>query len=667
VTKRVAVPLQKLPGDSVESKGKTLSSLGLGTRHARVLELVGRMIEQGTFSVKDIKKETKRAFKEHNGQTDVNKPNGLHISEMFDYRFLQSGEEEIDPATHHVKVEVMDELHRGSCGSCTQDKVCHWPRLRRCVTHGWHPLLERELDAKYIYKGNNKLSDLFPEAFKKGVEEFTEGTNGWKPVLRPVTKLSTEGKLRVNPMGIVLKNSDKARARILTGIIVESQESLTEANKQLLEGGHDKVKARVTVNPSSINSASYVPPFSYPSVADAVRLIKPGCWLGKGDVSRYYLMFPLASACWWLFAVNMAGLVYQFICLFFGLAGGAYYASIWSAEMRQWVLAAGIPAVHYMDDWLTIGDSERKVRSNMAGIHAIVASAGFGMSDEKFGFGQRLLFLGLLLDTLAMTITFDKVQCDYMVLVLVKILANLKRGIHGSSTENRHIAGKLNWYAEVVQSARPRVHSWWSYLRSPKAFYHESGDKLIEDISWWIKLFGEWSEGERSKEYPILSAEVLKVKTMTCCSDASMPHGFGYYHGPLRCELDHLRYASVSWDEGQLVPSSTWAELYALKHYIRDVDFENGLVVWITDSLSGAYIINSSNAHESLLLELLSDILDICDTKTIYLVAVWIPREENVLADFLSHLSFLSGRLALEGGLGGLFRDEEPQEPRSSQ
>ena len=30
MTKRVAVPLQKLPGDSVESKGKTLSSLGIG-------------------------------------------------------------------------------------------------------------------------------------------------------------------------------------------------------------------------------------------------------------------------------------------------------------------------------------------------------------------------------------------------------------------------------------------------------------------------------------------------------------------------------------------------------------------------------------------------------------------------------------------------------------
>jgi hypothetical protein len=44
-------------------------------------------------------------------------------------------------------------------------------------------------------------------------------------------------------------------------------------------------------------------------------------------------------------------------------------------------------------------------------------------------------------------------------------------------------------------------------------------------------------------------------------------------------------------------------------------------------------------------LEILTEIFSLADARGIYLVALWVPREENQFADFLSHLSsYTTGR-----------------------
>ena len=66
-----------------------------------------------------------------------------------------------------------------------------------------------------------------------------------------------------------------------------------------------------------------VPPFSYPTVHDAVVLISHNDWLGKGDVERYYMLFPHASKSRHWFGMLFHGLLYWFVALFFGFAAGA--------------------------------------------------------------------------------------------------------------------------------------------------------------------------------------------------------------------------------------------------------------------------------------------------------------------------------------------------------
>jgi 8-oxo-dGTP pyrophosphatase MutT (NUDIX family) len=45
----------------------------------------------------------------------------------------------------------------------------------------------------------------------------------------------------------------------------------------------------------------------------------------------------------------------------------------------------------------------------------------------------------------------------------------------------------------------------------------------------------------------------------------------------------------------------------------------------------------------------MEEILELCDVLRVQIVALWVPREENELADYLSHLSFILNRDSVGG------------------
>ena len=80
----------------------------------------------------------------------------------------------------------------------------------------------------------------------------------------------------VNPLGAVVKNSDKLRAKTLVGINVVDQRSLTEASTKLVDKGYNKIKTRITTDMTAtgVNGACISPPFSYPSFSDGINIIE---------------------------------------------------------------------------------------------------------------------------------------------------------------------------------------------------------------------------------------------------------------------------------------------------------------------------------------------------------------------------------------------------------
>ena len=73
------------------------------------------------------------------------------------------------------------------------------------------------------------------------------------------------------------------------------------------------------------------------------------------------------------------------------------------------MLAHGIPCSHMMDDWLTRGESYEEAKRNLYALMAILISIGLCFGADKEEISQRMVFLGILLDTISMKLTFDKV------------------------------------------------------------------------------------------------------------------------------------------------------------------------------------------------------------------------------------------------------------------
>ena len=578
------------------------------------------------------------------------KPSGLEITEMFDPQIFQSGGSLLDSSSYPLKVSQLALTHTLYCDVCrptgSVHQSCYFHGMLRCVTHGWCP----PIDSSAITPTRH-FSDMSLQATRfplSGKSEFDKMRTHAVVVPSTLTGI-------VSPVGMILKNSDKAKARILTGIIIHDDVSLAAANSCLHILGHSPIKARITndLSASGINGASYTPPFRYPSLSDGIAIVDRNCWLAKGDITRYFYCFPLALCVLPLFLVRYFGKLFHFTRCPFGLSSCPYYCSAWGAEFSKWVKGAKIPCSHMMDDWLTRGTSREEALGNLASIKALLEPAGLTFDPSKDDCSQRLVFLGVLIDTVSMKLRFDPLQARVVCLLLNEALALLLDGSLSSfsKTDIRSIAGKLSWYSEALQSGRLHTHSWWKFFRFGAHLSSDSLAILIEDTEWWIKTTSRWGEGsENGFECPILSASELANNPDALYllqSDASGPDGYGYIHGYLREE--DPQFYSQQWTESEYFGSSHHGELQPLVHFLSNTSLSNVLLVWTTDSLAAMFSIDKGRCFEEISLPSLRIILELCDTKGILLVALWTPRELNQLTDYLSHLSVYLNRSSVEG------------------
>ena len=446
----------------------------------------------------------------------------------------------------------------------------------------------KAIRATRSYTNMSLQTSRFPTSGKREFDKMRDHN-----VVTPSSLLGT-----ISPVGMILKNSDKAKARILTNILICDDDSLSAANASLAILGHTAIKARITndLSASGINAACYSPPFRYPSLSDSIAIITRHCWMAKGDIVSYFYYFPLTLCLLTLFLVRFFGTLFQFNRCPFGLSACPYYCSTWGAEFSNWVKKAGIPCSHMMDDWLTRGDSKQEALNNLSAIKSILEPVGLTFDPDKDGCSQQLVFFGVLIDTVSMKLRFDPVQARIVSLLLSEALESLchSTGPALSKTDIRSIAGKLGWYSEALQSGRLHTHSWWKLFRYGTSLSPSSFRTLIEDTKWWIKVTNRWGSGhENGFECPILSASELADNPEAMYllqSDASGPGGFGYIHGYLH--EDDPVFFSQRWTETEYFGTSHHGELQPLVHFLSHSEVRDLMLVWTTDSLSAMFSVD---------------------------------------------------------------------------
>ena len=305
-------------------------------------------------------------------------------------------------------------------------------------------------------------------------------------------------------------------------------------------------------------------------------------------------------------------------------------------------------------------------------ISNVFESYGFTMNADKFKYGQQIVFLGILIDSVSMTVRFDPISAKSFRIELEVYLNILLADKHLDIQDIRPICGKLNWFAELVQSGRIHITSCWNYLRHYKSSYPASMNLLRMDLQWWIALLSSWErDSSTTLVYRILSAESLARDPQSVYvvqSDASGTDGYGYFHSYLNATEVH--YVSKRWD-GMLEDKSNsmYFELRSLSDFLDETTITGCVLLWLNDNESSTHSINKGNCKDPTSRVLLSQILGQCDRLRLQTLAIWIPREQNQFADYLSHLSTYLNRSHVYGTMaaeppeaGGEGSPEIPQQ-----
>ncbi len=618
---------------------------------AAVRGFIRLLVQKRTFSMAAIKRSVHkvlvRDYKTDISSKVLRKPDGNNVHEMFDPVLFRAGQFTLRADTCPLKLDQFAAFHRRSCKQCGEraeglSPSCYFSSMHDCVKKGWNPPVQEDQirPLHRIYPGNYPGVALYDASSRKEIVKMIH--NG---VLVECGSARSPNGVR-SPLGIVVKNSDKMRSSVLVNVVVEDEATMMEANRRLRKLCFVEIKARITsdLSASGVNRAAYTPPFSYPSLQDGIRMIKRFSYIGKCDVSRYFHSFPLAYEARHLFEVEYDGRMYTYARCPFGFSPCPFYCSTWSAEFKSWLRSLDIETAHLMDDWMVVDDTRSAVEVELDKVCAMFEEVGFGMAKEKNQIGQVLTFLGVEIDTVTMTMRFDPTQSMGMRLELETFRDRLIKGGQLSHTTIRHVCGKLNWYSEVVQSGRLHLRSWWCYDKYHRELLASTFNKMLTDTQWWIDLLQAWENGTSSGfEYTILSAEELltnKESIFVLQSDASGTDGFGYYYG--FSEAEFLSWVSKRWPPGRVLISSHVDELWALCDFLEHMcTVRDAIFVWVTDSESAMWSINKGRCFEPEGLNLVSRILARCDLYHLQIVALWVPRELNDLADYLSHLSFI--------------------------
>ena len=587
--------------------------------------------------------------------TGLDKPYSMHVKDMFRADMFQSGSHPLPPSSLRLRPTAFARQHVAACVDCNPlgfvSPHCYFATMLRCLTHGWLPTMDKGITPAYASKGNSPKVALYNDSVSTAFKEMLAN--------KVVVKAPPDQPAVTSPLGVVVKNSDLYRAKELARVLITDQESLNRANKALLALFMKQVKIRVTMDTtqSGVNGAMLVPPFRMSSPAEASMLVVKNGYLAKLDISSYYHMFLFALEARALFLFRLHGESWFFAAVFFGLSSAPYFISTWSAECQMYLNKKKTRCAHYMDDWFVADADAPKTERQLQTVATTLTDVGFVLQESKTERGQQLVYLGVLYDTITMSIRFDALQCAAMRLELASSLQRLEQHLSLSSATVAHICGKLAWYSECIQRGRLYTRSWWNLLRlrgNPPS--NKLRDSLIQQTNWWMTLLASWSRNEcTGNEFPILSYSELIAhpeKGQLIQSDASGVDGFGFFHSDLS-DATPL-FVARNFPPSFVFTSSHGAELTALASFMENDARCNCLSIWISDCLSAVWSVNKGRCMEEGDLALLDRILSAADLKHNSLIALWVPRETNQLADYLSHLCHYTNRDEVSGSLSEL-------------
>jgi len=394
--------------------------------------------------------------------------------------------------------------------------------------------------------------------------------------------------------------------------------------------------AGVSVN-DGISREEFSP--SYASIDMAVASIMrsgKGAYLTKVDIRNAFRLCPVRPADWAHLGIEWQGKFYYDRVLPFGLRSAPFIFNAF-ADAVCWVLAdVGKlnDLMHYLDDYLNITCPDLALATGQRSVILdLLAYLNIPVADEKVeGPTTKLVFLGLELDTVALTMRVpdDKVQD------IVHILTDI---VSRGSVRRRDLVsavGKLSFAARAITAGRTFLRRLYDLMRATQdtpSLVLRLPAAVLEDLTWWLEALTAWN----GKSF-LLFNEWTPAPDFELQTDASGSWGYGaYFQG---------RWLNGSWPEELQLLSIEFKELYAIVTACHTWGHEwtRRRIRFHCDNAAVVACIKSGTSRSEPIMKLIRSLYHVSVKHSFLVSAVHIPGVANTIADSLSRNQLQSFR-----------------------
>lgn len=420
--------------------------------------------------------------------------------------------------------------------------------------------------------------------------------------------------------------SDAVQDLVESGRVIQVHEKPYMVNPLSVAENHEK--KRLILDLSFLNNFIRKEKVKFEDWKIALQYFKRNCFMTKFDLQSGYHHIDIDPCFQQYLGFSWKGNYFCFTVLPFGLTSAPYVFTKCLRPLVKYWRKNNLKVVLYLDDGLIMAMSEAQCNSATGIIKQSLISAGFFINEKKSIFSpvQEIEWLGLLWRSLDFSLRIperrimDLENClDRVLNALPNVSARIVAQFTGKIISMLPVMG--NVVRLMSRACHMAIESRTSWDRK---LDHVIVDSILPEIYFWKK---------NARSYNCKNIQNYSRKHVMIFSDASDVAGAAY-----TVELDQKVF-HIGWSEFEKEKSSTWRELKAIELGLLSFHrvIEGKTVKWFTDNQNCVKIIESGSMKSDLQ-EIALGIFQICLSKGISIDAQWIPRNENLRADYLSKI-----------------------------
>lgn len=373
----------------------------------------------------------------------------------------------------------------------------------------------------------------------------------------------------------------------------------------------------------------------YSSFDDAVTLIRllgPGCEMGKMDIRHAFRLCPVRPADWPLLVMYWDNQYYVDTRLPFGSRSSPYIFNTF-ADILAWILIhvfAISYVLHYLDDFF-FADKCNKLQPHMDTAVQAFQWLGVPLATEKLeGPLQQITYLGIEIDSLNFTI---RLPADKL-LALNSELNSWSNRRSCTKQELLSLIGKLSFAAKVIKPGRMFLRRLIDLSTTAKHLRHHIylNAEARADIKWWCNFLPCWNG------ISIIQDKFIDADQIQLFTDASNL-GFG---GVFR-----NKWFSCKWPESLLHHHINVKEMFAVVAavFTWGHHWHNKQIILFSDNSTVCTVWHATRCKDPNLMFYIRHLFLFAAKRNINLWIKHVPGSLNTSADLLSRLQVAAFKL----------------------